>query len=153
MRMNMFDAIADTPVRQHGGFEDIGEMRQQAPVGTPSDPDGLREDRGERRRASGSRADEGSRESAGARFKNQTGLSGFRLILRVDEHFKEGQAELSEVENEVREKLYYPLFQPKIREYLTQLRQDAFLEIREGFVDVGAAPGKDTRWLDPAMLR
>ena len=78
--------------------------------------------------------------------------AGF-LILRVDEHFKEGQAELAEVENEVREKLYYPLFQPRIREYLTQLRKDAFLEIRDGYADTGAAPGKDTRWQDPALLK
>ena len=33
-----------------------------------------------------------------------------------------------------------------VREYLTRLRQDAFLEIKDGYVDSGAAPGKDTRW-------
>lgn len=75
------------------------------------------------------------------------------LILRVEEHHKEGLAALDEVENDVREKLYMPLFEPKIREYLTQLRQDSFLEIRDGFVDVSSAPGKDTKWTDPAMLR
>jgi parvulin-like peptidyl-prolyl isomerase len=75
------------------------------------------------------------------------------LLLRVDEIFKDGQATLEEVENEIRDRLFMPRFQPKIREYLTHLRGDAFLEIREGFVDTGAAPGKDTRWTDPAMLR
>ncbi len=75
------------------------------------------------------------------------------LILRVEEHHKEGLAAVEEVESEVREKLYMPLFEPKIREYLTSLRHDAFLEIRDGFVDASAAPGKDTRWTDPAMLR
>jgi parvulin-like peptidyl-prolyl isomerase len=75
------------------------------------------------------------------------------LILRVDEHFREGQASLEEVENEIRDRLFMPQFEPRVREYLTQLRRDAFLEIREGFVDTGAAPGKDTRWTDPAMLR
>jgi parvulin-like peptidyl-prolyl isomerase len=75
------------------------------------------------------------------------------LILRVDEHYKQGQAALDEVESEVKEKLFMPLYQPKIREYLTELRVQAFLEIREGYVDTGAAPGKDTRWQDPAMLK
>ena len=43
--------------------------------------------------------------------------------------------------------------EPKIREYLTRLRQQAFLEIKEGYVDSGAAPGKDTRWQDVAQLK
>src|SRR5215471_19256393 len=43
--------------------------------------------------------------------------------------------------------------QPKIKEYLTKLREDAFLEIRAGYVDSGAAPGKDTAWKDPAQLK
>ncbi len=75
------------------------------------------------------------------------------LILKVEDHYKEGQASLEEVENEIRERLYMPLFNPKVREYLTQLRRDAFLEIREGYVDTGAAPGKDTAWTDPALLK
>jgi peptidyl-prolyl cis-trans isomerase SurA len=78
--------------------------------------------------------------------------NGF-LILRLEETHKKGLASVEEVENEIRDKLYRPLFDPKIREYLTRLRVDAFLEIREGFLDTGAAPGKDTRWQDPATLR
>jgi parvulin-like peptidyl-prolyl isomerase len=75
------------------------------------------------------------------------------LILRVDEHFKAGQAKFEEVEQEVMERLFTPRFQPKIREYLTQLRQDAFLEIKDGYLDTGAAPGKETKWTDPAQLK
>ncbi len=75
------------------------------------------------------------------------------LILRVEDHHKEGQAALEEVEGEIRERIYGPKMQPKVREYLTQLRLDSFLEIREGFIDTGAAPGKDTSWTDPAMLK
>jgi hypothetical protein len=40
-----------------------------------------------------------------------------------------------------------------VRGYLTRLRQDAFLQIKEGYVDSGAAPGKDTRWQDVAQLK
>lgn len=75
------------------------------------------------------------------------------LILRVDEHQKEGQAEFEEVESEIMEKLFAPRFQPAIREYLTKLRQDAFLEIKSGWIDTGAAPGKNTTWTDPAQLK
>lgn len=75
------------------------------------------------------------------------------LIVRLEERHEAGQASLQEVENEVMERLYMPRMEPRVREYLTKLRQEAFLEIREGFVDSGAAPGKDTSWRDPAQLR
>jgi parvulin-like peptidyl-prolyl isomerase len=78
--------------------------------------------------------------------------NGFE-ILRVEEHQKAGQADVSEVENEITDKLLSPKMQPKVREYLTKLRQDAFLEIKAGYVDSGAAPGKDTSWQDPAQLK
>ena len=75
------------------------------------------------------------------------------LILRVDEHHKSGQAEFEEVQQQINEKLYMERFEPKIREYLTQLRQDAFLELKEGYTDSSPAPGKNTAWSDPAQLK
>jgi parvulin-like peptidyl-prolyl isomerase len=78
--------------------------------------------------------------------------NGF-LILRVEDHQKAGQAEVTEVENEIMEKLYAPRMQPKVRDYLTELRKSAFLEIKADYVDSGAAPGKDTAWMDPAQLK
>jgi parvulin-like peptidyl-prolyl isomerase len=78
--------------------------------------------------------------------------NGF-LILRVDEKHKAGLAGFEEVENEIMEKLYMPKFQPQIREYLTKLRHEAFLELKPGYVDSAAAPGKDTKWSDPAELK
>jgi parvulin-like peptidyl-prolyl isomerase len=78
--------------------------------------------------------------------------NGF-LILRVEEKHKAGQASLDEVENDVMERLYMPRFQPEVRKYLTQLRYEAFLEIKPGYEDTGAAPGKSTAWTDPAQLR
>ena len=41
----------------------------------------------------------------------------------------------------------------KVRTYLTKLRTEAFLEIKPGYVDSGAAPGKDTAWKDVAQLK
>jgi hypothetical protein len=43
--------------------------------------------------------------------------------------------------------------EPKVREYLTRLRAEAFLQIKDGYIDSGAAPGKDTRWQDVAQLK
>ncbi len=74
-------------------------------------------------------------------------------ILRVEEHQKAGQAELGEVENEVMDKLMRPRMDPAMREFLTKLRQDAFLEIKADYIDTGAAAGKDTSWVDPAQLK
>jgi hypothetical protein len=51
------------------------------------------------------------------------------------------------------ERISMPRMQPKVRELLTKLREDAFLEIRAGYIDTGAAPNKDTAWKDPAQLK
>jgi parvulin-like peptidyl-prolyl isomerase len=78
--------------------------------------------------------------------------NGF-VILRVADKVSPGLQPLAVVENEIMNQLYGPRFQPAIRAYLTKLRTEAFLEIREGFVDAGAVPGKDTSWKDPAELK
>ena len=77
--------------------------------------------------------------------------NGF-LILKVDDRYEAGLQPYDLVENEVMEKLYTPRMQPEVRKYLTRLRREAFVEIREGYVDTGAAPGKDTSWRAPAKL-
>lgn len=78
--------------------------------------------------------------------------NGFLILKVVDKH-KAGQAAFEEVEGEIMNRLFAPRFQPKIREYLTALRQQAFLEIKPGYVDASPAPGKDTTWKDPAQLK
>ncbi|MFN7544164.1 MAG: peptidylprolyl isomerase [Acidobacteriota bacterium] len=75
------------------------------------------------------------------------------LILRVEDVHTAGQAAREQVDTEIMEKLFLPTFQPQMREYLTKLRMDAFLEIKDGFLDSGAAPGKNTAWTDPAQLK
>ena len=80
-------------------------------------------------------------------------VPGGFLILKVDDHQKAGLASLDEVESEVTEQLFQPRMAPMMREYMTKLRMDAFLEIKPGYEDSGAAPGKDTKWNDPAQLK
>lgn len=74
------------------------------------------------------------------------------LILKVNGRYTEGQAELEEVDEEIRNRLMGPRYQPAIREYLASLRQDAYIEIRPGYIDANAVEGKDTSWSDPAKL-
>ena len=74
-------------------------------------------------------------------------------IFRVDNHTKAGLAPLADVKPEIENQLYGPKMEPKVREYLTELRRQAFLQIKPGFVDTGAAPGKDTSWVEVAQLK
>lgn len=78
--------------------------------------------------------------------------AGFE-ILKVDDHTKAGLAPLADVRSDIENALYGPKMEPKIREYLTTLRKQAFLQIKPGFVDTGAAPGQNTAWQDPVQLK
>ncbi len=60
------------------------------------------------------------------------------LILRLDEHFDAGIPPLEKIEGEISEAIYMQRIQPALRVYLNSLRDDAFIEIRPGFVDSGA---------------
>jgi len=75
------------------------------------------------------------------------------LILKVEDRFEAGQATYEEVKNQIQDILMQPKVEPKARIFLSRLREDAFLEIKEGYVDSGAVPGKDTRWKDVAALK
>ncbi len=74
------------------------------------------------------------------------------LILKVTERRREGLADFDEVEEEIRNKLIGPRYGPAIYVYLTELREQAYIEIRPGYEDAQAAPNKDTAWSDPANL-
>jgi parvulin-like peptidyl-prolyl isomerase len=75
------------------------------------------------------------------------------LILKIEERFDAGQATFEEVKQNIQEEMAAPKMEPKIREYLVRLREEAFLQIKDGYTDTGAAPGKDTRWKDVAQLK
>jgi peptidyl-prolyl cis-trans isomerase SurA len=78
--------------------------------------------------------------------------SGF-LILKVEERHEAGQATFEEVKDQIQQTLAEPQMAPKIREFLSKLRRDAFLEIRPGYFDTAALPDKDTSWKDVAELK
>ena len=74
------------------------------------------------------------------------------LVLRVDQNFREGMAELEEVQEEIRATISGPRFQPEIRKYLSELRYESYIEIRPGYADAGAIEGMNTAWSDPSRL-
>ena len=64
------------------------------------------------------------------------------VILKVTEHQSEGIPPLREVEPRIQEQLYMSKMQPALREYLTKLRENAFIDIKPGYVDTGASPNE-----------
>jgi len=66
------------------------------------------------------------------------------VILKVTDHVAAGVAPLKDVEQQVQEGMYSEAMQPALRTYLTKLREDAYIEIRAGYVDSGASP-KETK--------
>ncbi len=61
------------------------------------------------------------------------------VILRADSHQQAGAAPLQQVEGQVQEAIYMSQLQPALRAYLTEARDDAFVEIKPGFTDSGSA--------------
>ncbi|MGA9566808.1 MAG: peptidylprolyl isomerase, partial [Candidatus Korobacteraceae bacterium] len=64
------------------------------------------------------------------------------VILKVTEHQSEGVPPLKEVEPQIQERLYMTKMQPALREYLTKLREDAYIDIKPGYIDTGASPNE-----------
>ena len=50
---------------------------------------------------------------------------------------------LSQVEGEVQNAMYQEAIQPALRAYLTRLREEAYIDLRPGFVDSGASSQAD----------
>ncbi|MBB5059201.1 peptidyl-prolyl cis-trans isomerase SurA [Granulicella aggregans] len=61
------------------------------------------------------------------------------VILKVTAHQAEGTPPLKDVEQQVQEAMYAEQMQPALRAYLTKLRENAFIDIKSGFVDAGSS--------------
>lgn len=60
------------------------------------------------------------------------------LILKVEEHHEAGVATFDEAETEIRSRLYYDEVKPALRDFLGELRKEAFIFVQPGFTDTGA---------------
>jgi peptidyl-prolyl cis-trans isomerase SurA len=64
------------------------------------------------------------------------------VILKVTEHTSEGVPPFKEVEAQIQERVYMTKMQPALREYLTKLREDAYIDVKPPYVDTGASPNE-----------
>jgi peptidyl-prolyl cis-trans isomerase SurA len=64
------------------------------------------------------------------------------VILKVTEHQSGGVPTLKEVETQIQEQLYVVKLQPALRDYLMKLREEAYIDIKPGYIDTGASPNE-----------
>ncbi len=61
------------------------------------------------------------------------------VILKVTDHQAAGVPALKDVEPQIQDAMYMQAMQPALRAYLTKLRENAYIDIKPGFVDTGAS--------------
>ena len=64
------------------------------------------------------------------------------IILKVVQHVPGGPRPFKEVEPQVEDALYMSRMEPAIRAYLTKMREEAFIDIKPGYIDTGASPNE-----------
>ncbi|HUX43331.1 MAG TPA: peptidylprolyl isomerase [Terracidiphilus sp.] len=64
------------------------------------------------------------------------------VILKVVQHNAGGIQPFKNVEQDVEQAYFMSKMEPATRAYLTQMRDEAYLEIAPGYVDTGASPNK-----------
>jgi peptidyl-prolyl cis-trans isomerase SurA len=64
------------------------------------------------------------------------------VILKVISHTMAGIPALKDVEPRIQDALYYQKLQPALRAYLTKLREEAYIDIKAGYIDSGASPNQ-----------
>ncbi len=61
------------------------------------------------------------------------------IILQATQRTQGGDASFKEVEPQVEEALFLERMQPALRQYLTKLREEAYVEVKPGAVDTGSS--------------
>jgi len=64
------------------------------------------------------------------------------VILKVNQHQAAGIPEMKDALPRLQDALYYQKLQPALRAYLTKLREEAYIDIKPGFIDTGASPNQ-----------
>ena len=62
------------------------------------------------------------------------------VIMKVVEHVPGGVPPFKDVEEQVEEAFYQSRMEPAMRDYLTQMREEAYVDIKPGYTDTGASP-------------
>jgi peptidyl-prolyl cis-trans isomerase SurA len=74
------------------------------------------------------------------------------VILKVTEHQRAGIPAMKDVEPRIQDALYYQKLQPALRAYLTKLREEAYIDVKTGYVDTGASPN-ETKPIETAAAK
>jgi peptidyl-prolyl cis-trans isomerase SurA len=61
------------------------------------------------------------------------------VILKVTDHQAAGVPTFAEIQDRVRDQVYMRKMQPALRDYLKKLREEAYIDIKPGYVDTGAS--------------
>jgi peptidyl-prolyl cis-trans isomerase SurA len=71
------------------------------------------------------------------------------IIFKVNAHRSAGVPPVKEVEDRIREAIYSQKLEPAARAYLSKLREQAYIDVKSGYVDTGAVAGQGNK---PVML-
>ena len=70
--------------------------------------------------------------------RGSRGLGGFTTVAEgLGKAFS-----MKQMEPRIQDALYYQKLQPALRAYLKKLREEAFIDVRQGYVDTGASPNQ-----------
>ena len=64
------------------------------------------------------------------------------IIFKVLDHQQAGVPPQKQIEDRIREAIYSEKLEPAARAYLTKLREEAYIDIKSGYVDTGASPNQ-----------
>ena len=64
------------------------------------------------------------------------------VILKVVDHQMAGIPPMKDVLDKIQNAMYYDKLQPALRAYLTKLREDAYIDVKTGYIDTGASPNQ-----------
>ena len=64
------------------------------------------------------------------------------IVLKVVQHTPGGPRPYKDVQQDVEQAYYMSLMDPAIRDYLSRMRDEAFIQIKQGYVDAGATPAE-----------
>jgi len=121
-------------VRKGANFEELAKKESNGPSGKDGGDDGYFQ-RGKL-----------AKELEGVVFNLKAGETtdvirtkqGF-MILKVTEHQSAGIPSVKEMEPRIQDALYMQKLQPALRVYLTKLREEAYIDIKPGYIDTGAS--------------
>jgi peptidyl-prolyl cis-trans isomerase SurA len=60
------------------------------------------------------------------------------VILKVAEHTEAGVPDIKKVEPAIQERLYYTKLEPAMNDYIKKLREEAYIDVKPGYLDTGA---------------